>query len=123
MAARLEIAGCPVNRDGKDWLKTGNFEAPIAAQDGLEDDENQEPAHDLSEEEISILKALYENVGLPENALAGVTGLGAGEVDLWVKELLAKKIIYQTRAGSARGENKFSIRPGQVGMLRQIGVM
>ncbi len=123
LAQRLENAGCPVSRDGKDWLTTGNFEAPIAAQDGLEDDENQEPAHDLSEEEISILKALYENAGIPENALAGVAGLGEGQVNLWIRELLDKKIIHQTRAGSARGENEFSISPGQVGMLRRIGVM
>jgi len=123
LAGRLENAGCSVSRGGKDWLTTGNFEAPIAAQDGPEEDEDQEPAHGLSEEEIGILKALYKDVGIPENALAGVTGLGAGQVDLWIKELLAKNIIHQTRAGSARGENEFSISPGQVGMLRRIGVV
>lgn len=123
LAGRLANAGCSVKQVRNDWLKAGNFEAHIAAQDELEEDEGQEPAHDLSEEEISILKALYENNGIPENSLAGVTGLGAGQVDLWIRELMAKKIIHQTRAGSARGKNEFSIRPGHVGMLRRIGVM
>lgn len=123
LAGRLENAGCPVNKVANDWLKAGDFEAPRAAPVGPEEDEDQEPAHGLSEEEISILKALYENKGIPEDALAGITGLGAGKVDLWIGELLAKGVIHQTIASGRRGGNVFSISPGQVEMLRQVGVI
>ena len=123
LAVRLEGAGCPVNRDGKDWLKAGNFEASRAAPVGHKKDEDQEPAHDLSEEETNILVALNENFGIPEDSIAGVTGMGAGQVDLLIKELLAKKVIHQTRTGSTRGTNEFAISPGQMEMFRRIGVI
>ena len=58
LAGRLRNAGCSVNTDGNDWLKTGNFVASRAAPVNPPEDEDQERAHNFSEEEIGILKAL-----------------------------------------------------------------
>ena len=123
LAGRLENAGCPVNRDGKDWLTIGNFEPPCAAPVSPQEDEDQERAHGFSEEEKSILKALFDHGEITENDIANFTELGASKVDFWIKELLGKSVIYQVSAGMSLGENSFTISSGQVDMLRRIGVM
>lgn len=123
LAGRLENAGCSVNKVGNDWLKAGNFEASRAAPVSPEEDKGQERAHDFSEEEISILKALYENGELPEYAIPGFTELKASMVNFWIGELFSKGVIRQVSAGSSPGENSFSVSPGQVDLLRRIGVI
>jgi len=123
LATRLGNAGCPVKKDGKDWLQAGDFETSLAAPVGPQEDENAVPPSEFSDEETNILKALYENGELSEIALASATGLTAGKVDLWLNELLAKNVIRQTGLGMARGENSFSLSPGQMKMLRQVGVI
>ncbi len=122
LAGRLENAGCPVNRDGKDWLTMGNFEASRAAPVSPQEDEDQERAHGFSDEEISILNALYELGEATENDIVGLTKLGA-KGQFWINELLGKDVIWQTRAGMYEGENSFSLKHGQVDMLRRIGIM
>ena len=87
---------------------------------GLQEDRYQEHEHGLSEEELSIVKALFEHGELNENSIAIHTGLGDAKVNFWIPELMRKGIIYQTRTGRF---NSFKIRSGQVGLLQQIGVM
>jgi len=123
LAGRLVNAGCSVNTDGSDWLKAGNFEASRAAPVSPQEGEGQERAHDFSEEEISILKALYKNGEMHDNALQSFTKLEASMVSFWIAELLIKGVIRQVSVGSFLGENSFTLSAGQVDLLRRIGVM
>ncbi len=123
LAGRLEIAGCPVNRDGRDWLTAGNFEVSRAAPVSPQEDEDQERAPDFSEEEIGILKALFDNGELTESEIAIDTQFKDSTVRFWIGELEEKGVIYQVEAGVLPGDDSYAIRAGQVDMLRRIGVM
>ncbi len=73
LAQRLEAAGCPVNREGKDWYSAGDFEGAIASLDQgspeTNDDVEQQPATDgapsLSEEARDLLiEAAMDTAGM-----------------------------------------------------------
>ena len=123
LAVRLESAGCPVNKVGTDWLNVGNFAVSRTTPVSPQEVRDQGRAHDFSEDEISVLKTLYHNGEMAENYIVSFTQLGTGRVEFCIQELLAKRVIRQTTAGSSHGENTFTISPGQVDMLRRIGVM
>lgn len=123
LATRLKNAGCQVNQVGNDWLEAGNFDVSSAAPNDSLEGNDQEPAHDFSEEETSILTLLFENGEMSEDDMAGLTGLRMGKVEFYCNELFNKKVIFQTVAGSSHGEDQFTIRPGQVDLLRRVGVL
>ena len=73
LAQRLELAGCPVNREGTGWHTSGDFEATVAQFVQVSSDSpkpvEQDPVIDqppqLSEEALSILtEANYDSSGL-----------------------------------------------------------
>ena len=123
LASRLEGAGCSVNKIGSDWLTAGNFEVSRAAPVSPQEDEDQERAHDFSKEEVSILKALFDNREITEDEIAIDTGFKDSMVRFWIGELEEKGVIYQVEAGVSPGDDSYAIRAGQVDMLRRIGVM
>ena len=123
LAGRLENAGCSVDKGGMDWLTAGNFDILRAVPIGPQESENQDGEGFFDNDEVEILKVLFEEGETKRYQIQRATGLSDGRVVFWINELLGKYVISQTSTHKDSDYDRFAICAGQADVLRRAGVV
>lgn len=90
IADRLKTAGCSVNIDGRDWLKTGNFEMNPAQIAKAE----PESSSKLTHEEKEMLDELWMHESGDKQIVQRIEGSKVGTITLLIeKEFLHKDLF------------------------------
>jgi len=88
LAQRLQTAGCSVNMDGDDWLKTGDFSAPSMPQSQVNDESSVTPVQaPLSLGQLAT-DLLMQACGSSDASILVVRADGGSQVIIGSRELI-----------------------------------